>query len=251
MKGVPILFGFVIIAGFLSIGILVTPKDDALLGRYETGDMKFEKLEIGDKIVYWHQRTIDGAIVEGDFILLQFDKTTKELLKREVLWRDDLPEHSNLTISEEQAESIVNGQNVSAELYIISPESEVFPIISPPKYPCWVVRSSENRKITITIIDAVTGDILGYGIPPPPDSISPGSNPSEPSVSTKSQDSISSGNAPSESSIRSKPSETTISTISGTPTTSLENNRIPGFELMGAIIGCSIIVYIRQLLKKT
>jgi hypothetical protein len=167
MKGISMLLDLIIIAGFLSVGTMVTPKDDILLGRYETGNMKYEKLEIGDKIVYWHQRTIDSAIVEGDFILLQFDKTTKVLLKREVHWRDDLSEHSNLTVSKEQAESMVNGQNVSAALYIISPESKVLPINSPPKYPCWVVRSNVNRKITVTIIDAVTGEILGQGIPPP------------------------------------------------------------------------------------
>jgi len=160
------------------MGTLVTPEDDVLLGRYETGNRKFEKFEIGDRLVYSYQRTIDGAIVEGDFILLQFDKITKELLKKKVHWRDDLPEHLSVTISEEQAQSMVNGQKGSAKLYIISPESKVFPINQPPKHPCWVVRSNENRKTIVTIIDAVTGRILGHGIPPPPVNVSPGSKPS-------------------------------------------------------------------------
>ena len=175
MKSVSIPLDLITIAAFLSVGIFVTPENDKLLGRYETGNMKFEKLEIGDRIVYWHQRMIDGAIVEGDFVSLQFDKATKKFLRKEVHWRDDLPEHLDVTISKARAESMVNGQKVSAKLYIISPESKVFPIIPPPKHPCWVVRSSENRKITITIIDAVTGTILGHGIPPPPASMSPGS----------------------------------------------------------------------------
>jgi hypothetical protein len=183
MKNIPMLLGLITIAGFLSTGTFVTPEDDVLLGRYETGNMKFEKLEIGDRIVYWHQRTIDGAIVEGDFVSLQFDKITKELIKKEVHWRDDLPEHLGVTISEEQAVSMVNGQKLSAKLYIISPESKVFPINPPPKHPCWVVRSRENRKVIVTIIDAVTGAILGHGIPPPPANISPGSKPSESSMS--------------------------------------------------------------------
>jgi hypothetical protein len=185
MEGISILLGLIAVAGFLSIGAFVTSEDDALLGRYETGNTTFEKLVIGDRIVYWHQRTIDGAIVEGDFISLQFDKNTKELLKKAVHWRDDLPDHVPVTISEKQAESMVNGQNVSAKLYIISPESKVFPIHPPPKHPCWVVRSSKNQKITITIIDAVTGAILGHGIPPPPSNTRPGSKPSEPSMSPR------------------------------------------------------------------
>jgi hypothetical protein len=180
---ISILLDLITMAGFLSIGIFVTPEDDILLGRYETGNVKFERLEIGDKIVYWHQRMIDGAIVEGDLISLQFDKITKGLLKKTVHWRDDLPEHLNVTISEEQAKSIVNGHSTSAKLYIISPESKVFPMNPPPNHPCWVVRNNENQKITITIIDAVTGAILGYGIPPPPYTISPESKPAEPSIS--------------------------------------------------------------------
>ncbi len=148
-------------------GIFVTSEEDILLGRYETRNMKFEKLEIGDRIVYWHQRIIEGVIVEGDFISLQFDKVTEELLKKKVHWRDDLPEHLNVTISKEKAEAMVNAQEVSATLYIISPESKVFPTNPSPKNPCWVVKSSENRKITITIIDAVTGTMLGHGVSPP------------------------------------------------------------------------------------
>ena len=148
-------------------GIFVTSEEDILLGLYETGNMKFEKLEIGDRIVYWHQRIIEGVIVEGDFISLQFDKVTKELLKKKVHWRGDLPEHLNVTISKEKAEAMVNAQKMSATLYIISPESKVFPTNPSPKHPCWVVKSSENRKITITIIDAVTGRMLGHGVSPP------------------------------------------------------------------------------------
>lgn len=183
MKNIPMLLVLMTMASFLSVGAFVTPEDDALLGRYETGNMKFEKLEIGDRIVYWHQRTMEGAIVEGDFVSLQFDKTTKELLKKEVHWRDDLPEHLNVTVSEEQAVSMVEGQKVSARLYILSPESKVFSINLPPKHPCWVVRSRENRKVIVTIIDAVTGAVLGHGIAPPPAIIPPGSKTPEPSTS--------------------------------------------------------------------
>jgi|WetSurSiteA1Bulk_404760.scaffolds.fasta_scaffold00301_2 hypothetical protein len=180
MKLLSIVLDMLALSTLLSIGTFVTPQDDLLLGRYEIGDLKFEKLEIGDRIVYSHQRTIDGAVVEGDFILYQFDKKTYELIKKKVHWRDDLPKHLNVPISEDQAKSIVKGQQASARLYIISPESKVFPINPYPKHPCWVVTSRENRKIIVTIIDAVTGAILGQGVPPPAADISPESKLSEP-----------------------------------------------------------------------
>ncbi|GAH13281.1 unnamed protein product, partial [marine sediment metagenome] len=50
---------------------------------------------------------------------------------------------------------------------IISPESDVFPIKPTPQNPCWIVRSIDNNKITVTIIDAINGKVLGYGVPPP------------------------------------------------------------------------------------
>lgn len=145
----------------------VTASEDELLGKYETSDKVFEKYEIGDKIVYWHQRMIDEAIVEGDYILRQVDKNTLELLKEETHWRVDLPEHLPPIIAKEQAEFLVLGDVQFAQLYYISPDSDVFPIEPAPENPCWVVRSIENSNINITIVDAVTGEVLGYGIPPP------------------------------------------------------------------------------------
>ena len=82
----------VILFSVLVVGI-VTAKNDENLEKYENGDKEFKKLEIGDMDVYWHQRMIDDAVVEGDFIVYQFDKKTEKLLKKEVKWRDDLPEH--------------------------------------------------------------------------------------------------------------------------------------------------------------
>jgi len=56
----------------------VTPNADELLGKYEKIERQFERQETDNKIVYWHQRKIDGAIVEGDRIVYQFDKDTKK-----------------------------------------------------------------------------------------------------------------------------------------------------------------------------
>ena len=139
----------------------VIASEDELLGKYEKSDKHFERIEIGDTIVYWHQRMIDYAKVEGDFINYQFDKDTKEFKKKIIHWRDDLPEHATPVITKEEAESIAGGG--SATLYFISPDSPIFKIKPTPKDPCWVVRSGD----TITIIDAMNGKILGYGIPPP------------------------------------------------------------------------------------
>jgi len=159
-------------AGFVNIscsGDDPLNNGDNLLAEYETGDKQFERREIGDKIVYFHQRTIDDAIVEGDYIVYQFDKDTKQLLDKKIHLRKDLPEHlPSLTITEKQAESIVKGKIQSTKLYFISAESDVFPIKPAPENPCWVVRSIDNDNMDVTIIDAVTGEVVGYGVPPPP-----------------------------------------------------------------------------------
>ena len=138
-----------------------------LLGRYEKGDKQFDRYEIGDKIVYFHQRMIDDATVEGDYIRYQFDRHTKELLNKGIHWRDDLTEHLPAVISQEHAESLLIGEVRFSKLYIISPESYVFPIKPTPKNPCWVVTTRENDNVFVVVIDAVKGRILGHGVPPP------------------------------------------------------------------------------------
>lgn len=151
---------------------VVTAGTDELLGKYEKSDKEFEKHQIGDKIVYWHQRTIDDAIVRGDYIRYAFDKSTGEFLERDIHWREDLPEHLPPVISKEQAESMVRewGYEVLfSTLYFILPESPVFSPIKPtPKNPCWAVRTiGESGYQTIVVVDAVTGEKLGHGIAPP------------------------------------------------------------------------------------
>ncbi|MBN1846355.1 MAG: hypothetical protein JW810_11770, partial [Sedimentisphaerales bacterium] len=56
--------------------------------------------------------------------------------------------------------------------YIISPKSEIFPLDPVPTNPCWAVRSLDGDYILVTIIDAITGDTLGYGTPPPYEGLS-------------------------------------------------------------------------------
>ncbi|MCK4302723.1 MAG: VCBS repeat-containing protein [Candidatus Eisenbacteria sp.] len=140
-----------------------------LLEAYEDGSRDFREVEIGDDlIVYYHQRMIDNAVVERDYIVYQFDKQSGELLARKAHWRDDLPEHlSTFLLPGIEAESMVAGEIQSSRLYIISPESDVFPIVPPPQDPCWVVRSIQEVGMTVSIFSAVDGRFLGHGVPPP------------------------------------------------------------------------------------
>jgi len=130
---------------------------------------EFKELEIGNKIVYWQQRTIGEAIVELNHIVFQFDGETYELIDVKMHWREDLPAFlPELNITKEQAESMVEGRVKFSHLFIISPESDIFPIKPTPKNPCWVVASMVQDKGTlITVIDAVEAKILGYATPPP------------------------------------------------------------------------------------
>ena len=146
----------------------ITCEDD-LLKKLETSDKEFKKYEIGDAIVYYHQRMIDEAIVEFDYIRYSFDKNTKELIEKGIHWRDYLPEHLPPIISREQAESMVRGEIDSAALYFIDPESNVFPIKPTPRNPCWVVWLTGDTGYIedVVVIDAVEGKIVGQGIPPP------------------------------------------------------------------------------------
>ncbi|MDD1708028.1 MAG: HYR domain-containing protein [Methanoregulaceae archaeon] len=156
----------ILLVSILFIGV-VTAKNDDNLKKYEKEDKEFKKLEIGDMDVYWQQRMVDDAVVEGDFIVYQFDKNTEKLLKKEKHWRDDLPEHITPEIKQKQAESMVMGEVLFSQLMMISPESVEFPIEPAPTNPCWVVKSQVGERRITTVIDAVEGTILGYGIPPP------------------------------------------------------------------------------------
>jgi hypothetical protein len=160
---VGIVFGF-----FLTLSGSMAGQGNDFLSRYENGDREFVRVEIDNKIVYYHQRIIDSAIVEKDIIVYQFDKATGEMLKKIEHWRDDLPEHVRVNIDRDQATAKVEGDILSANLFIISPDSDIFPIEPTPVNPCWIISSRDifgNR--VVSIIDAVTGQYLGRGLPPP------------------------------------------------------------------------------------
>jgi hypothetical protein len=131
-------------------------------------DLEYKRVEVGNRVVYYHQRTLGQAIVEKDFINYQFDAKSNKFLKGLKRWRKDLPDQlPPLRLTKEEAEAMVEGEVQFSNPYIISPDSDVFPFNPTPKNPCWVVRSIRDEAPIVTVIDAVTGEKLGCGIPPP------------------------------------------------------------------------------------
>jgi hypothetical protein len=162
-------WGLALLIPLLVLGNTAAQGVDELLAPYESGERDFTRSEIGDLIVYFHQRKVGDAIVEKDFIVYQFDKETKKLVKEIVNWRKDVREAvpPGKLISQKDAEALAEGEVLFSELYIISPESDVFLLDPTPTNPCWVVRSVVNGRQVVSIIDAVTGEFLGNGIAPP------------------------------------------------------------------------------------
>jgi hypothetical protein len=147
----------------------VTPREDALLRSVDSSNLRFTRLEntMLGIVSFFHQRKIGQAIVEKEFVRYQFDTKTGRLIEQTRKWREGLPDRVTPAIPREQAESLVEGVVTSSQLFIISPESEIFHIEPTPKNPCWVVRSMSGERRIITVIDAMTGEKLGYGVPPP------------------------------------------------------------------------------------
>ncbi len=142
----------------------------SLLEQFGDGGRYFDEIVISEAVaVLFHQRMLDGAIVEKDYVVYQFDRRTGELLARKSHWRDDLPlSLPAITLSDLDAEAVVDGEILFADLFIISPESDVFPFDPTPTNPCWIVHSASVGGIrSVTVVDAVTGTIAGPGIPPP------------------------------------------------------------------------------------
>jgi len=138
-----------------------------LLRQYDPEYEQFSGIEISNKIVYFQQRMLEEAIVQKDRIVYHFDKNTKELLDVKVHWREDLPDELPPIISREQAEAMVEAPVRYSRLYYIAEDSRVFPIKPTPKNPCWVIETLNDSDTTVTIIDAVEGELAGFGVPPP------------------------------------------------------------------------------------
>jgi hypothetical protein len=147
----------------------VTPLQDSLLRSVDRSDRTFTRLENSQlRIVsYFHQRKIGEAVVENDFIRYMFSTTDGGVIEETRKWRKDLPERLPAIVPKEVVEASAEGEIDYTRLLYISPDSEIYNIRPVPQNPCWVVRSTEGKRIIYTVFDAVTGAKLGYGTPPP------------------------------------------------------------------------------------
>lgn len=165
---------------------LMTPEriGDEDFGRYgieekmRSGELRCTVGLLNESSISCHyHRMIGEATVEGDHLYYDFDRETLELLNRGIHWRDDLPDElpGDLLTAGEAAEydvvrAVQGGEVTSAALYYLSPESNVFPLDSVTGNPCRVVQIREHGPCVgkvMVIIDAVTGEFLGYGSEPP------------------------------------------------------------------------------------
>lgn len=144
-----------------------TPSEDALLQSVENSDRVFRRLQIGRIVSYFHQRKIGQVLIEKDFIRYKFDLDTGSLIEKKVRWRTGLPDRVEPVVTQVEAESLAGGLIDRSRLYIISPESSVFKIRPTPPNPCWVVWSNIDGGLIIVVIDAITGENIGYGDAPP------------------------------------------------------------------------------------
>ena len=143
-------------------------RPESLLEQYELGDRSFRSVEVGGHVIFFKQRMVGEAIVEKDMALYRFDKASGKLLDHKAFQRTDVPEHLPAKmITRARAEALAEGEALFTRLTIISPDSDVYPIDPTPKNPCWVVRSESGGRQVVTIIDAVEGKGLGFGVPPP------------------------------------------------------------------------------------
>jgi len=142
---------------------------DTNLKKVDHSNRTFLRHENGlfNQVSYFHQRKIGRAIVENDFIRYRFNTRTGEEISSTRNWRQGLPNQLPRIIDQSLAESMVDGKILSVRLMYISPHSEIFKIKPVPENPCWIIRSETNQARKVTVIDAVTGNKLGLGIPAP------------------------------------------------------------------------------------
>ena len=132
-------------------------------------EQRFEKYITNGDIVFFSQRMIGNAVVEKDQSVYVFDKSNRKLKEKKISHRSGLPKQlpANL-ITKEQVEAEVDGSSKFSTLYYASPDSDIFNISFDRSKPIWAVTSFDPKDFaSLTIIDAVTGNKLGNGIPPP------------------------------------------------------------------------------------
>ncbi len=132
-----------------------------------------------EKIIFFEQRTVDvvieaqkgtkqieKAIVEGDYVNYQLS-LQNGLFSTQAEWRKDVVQSYRAKVSQQQAEVMTEGDVQFSNLFVISCDSQIFVLDSCPQNPCWVVYSLDRGQLRLSVIDALDGKFLGYGVPPP------------------------------------------------------------------------------------
>jgi len=137
--------------------------EDTLVSQYS--DEEFDRYQHGNITIFFHQRMVGEAIVEGDFLNYRFDSETGELVGKSSNWRENMPSSLPTVISESEALEKAGGGEY-AQLYYLSPNSTIYR--PAPETPVWVVwhPHKPDRWGNVTVIDAITCEFIAFGIPP-------------------------------------------------------------------------------------
>jgi len=137
--------------------------EDSLVSQYS--DKEFDRYQHGNTTIFFHQRMIGEAAVEGDFLNYRFDTESGELVGNSSNWRENMPSSLPTVISESEALKKAGGEG-DAQLYYLSSNSTIYR--PAPETPVWVVWHSHepDRWGNVTVIDAITGEFIASGIPP-------------------------------------------------------------------------------------
>lgn len=118
---------------------------------------------IGESIVNYWEHVVDNIIIKGDYLLLQLDKKTNEVLQIKKEWNSI--DYSFLN----QFESTFEPSNYYWKQKICfldnSDISSFYTMISEPDFPllCWEVRHIDGT----TILYDIYGKEIGWGVPAP------------------------------------------------------------------------------------
>ena len=123
---------------------------------------------LSDRIVCYGGRRIDGVDIDGDRLYYMFDIESGQLLVERIHWREDLPDQlPSPRISQQEAESMVEGEVNQSGLVILNPDQMHFETDRMSSFtdPCWIVSSTQRQgDFAIpwwTVINAITGEVLG------------------------------------------------------------------------------------------
>jgi len=150
------IFGVIPIMGSESSG-----SEDALVSQYS--DKEFDRYQHGNTTIFFHQRMVGEAVVEGDFLNYRFDAESGELVGNSSNWRENMPSSLPTVISESEALKKAGGGE-DAQLYYLGPNSTIYR--PAPETPVWVVWHSHepDRWGNVTVIDAIAGEIIGIEV---------------------------------------------------------------------------------------